>query len=46
MREVERDEERDGGEDMVIAVEEIIVLDEETRGVGEKRYEWRKMDGM
>ena len=36
MLEVEGEEARDGDEERVIAVEEIIVLDEEKRGVGEK----------
>ena len=31
---------------MVIAVEEVILLDEGTRGVKRKRYEWRKEDEM
>ena len=35
MRKVEAEEARDGDEERVIAVEEVIVLDEGTRGVGE-----------
>ena len=34
--EVESEEARDGDEERVIAVEEVIVLDERTRGVGEE----------
>ena len=30
----------------VIVVEEVIVLNEVTRGVGDKRCEWKKKDGM
>ena len=36
LREVEREEARDGHEEIVIAVEEVIVLDEGITGVREK----------
>ena len=36
VREVEGEEARDGDEEMVIAVEEVIVLDEGTSRVGEE----------
>ena len=39
--EVESEEARDGDEERVIAVEEVIVLDERTRGVGEEEV-WVK----
>ena len=36
MREVEGDEAREGDEERLVAVEGVIVLDEGTRGVGQR----------